>query len=262
MSGAPVRHETRDGVTTVWLDRPETMNPVDPASAAAFARTMARVRREPSRVVIIAGQGRAFSAGGGFDFLSAQKRVSTAGVRKTLRAVYAAFLRVRDLPQVTIARLHGPVVGGGLGLALACDLRTVQDDARLRWNFARLGVSAGMAIWPLTRDLLGAAKAKELLLLGGDLSGTEFHRLGGAVAHARSRRSLEAKTHSVARRLLALSPHALARLKAEMRLGVDLRPYLRFEEKAQAEGLLGPDIAEGIAAVRAKRDPRFGNGFS
>jgi enoyl-CoA hydratase/carnithine racemase len=164
---------------------------------------------------------------------------------------------VRDLPQITVAKISGPAVGAGLCLALACDLRVASFDAKLAFNFVRLGLSPGMAAWPLGRAALGDARARELLATGRFFTGRDLLAWGGAAAGAPTGPEMDGVAADLAHRIAGGSPEALRILKAETRLGEDLAPFLAHEARGQAVTFRGPDAAEGLAAVRERRPPRF-----
>jgi enoyl-CoA hydratase/carnithine racemase len=174
-----------------------------------------------------------------------------------MRKFYGSFLSMRALPQATIAKIHGPAVGAGLCLALAADMRVVCDDARLGFNFVRLGINPGMAAWPLARAAFGDARARELLFTGRFFSGRDLHAWGAASARAATPAELDAVADELARKVASGSGESLRLLKAEMSIGADPSPFLAHEARGQAKTFKGSDIAEGVAAVRERRPPRF-----
>lgn len=251
-----VRWRTRAGITILTLDRPEALNALSWDLAREFRAACAAIAKEPSRVVVLEGAGAAFCAGGDLAFIEDNRSRPQASLIRRMETFYDSFLLVRALPQVVLARVHGTAVGAGLCLALACDLRTVLGSAKLGFNFVRLGLNPGMAAWPLARAAFGEARARHLLFTGRLFTGHELNNWGAADSLAETAEELAAKTNALACELAAHSPLALRLLKAETRLE-DLRPHLRFEAKGQAEAFKSPDIVEGLAAVRAKRPPRF-----
>jgi len=249
--------ETRDRVTTLTLERPAYLNALSETVAADFRAAVARAAREPSKVVVLRGAGRSFSSGGDLRFIEGNMRRPKAALAPVMRRFYGSFLAVRDLPQVTIAQVHGAAVGAGLCLALACDLRTVEARARLCLNFTRLGLNPGMAAWPLARAVLGDARARELLLTARDFTGRDLHSWGGAALVAPTAAALARRTSALARRIAGLSGEALRLTKAETRLGVSLEPFLAFEARGQAVSFKSAELAEGVTAVRERRAPAF-----
>ena len=251
-----VSFKTEGAITRLTLQQPEKLNALGEAMAREFPVALRAVAREKSKVVILSGAGKAFCAGGDLAFIEKNRERPKAALQPLMKRFYASFLAIRDLPQVTIAQVHGAAVGAGLCLALACDLRVVSADARLGFNFVRLGLNPGMAAWPLARAAFGEARAKELLLLGDFFSGEQLHRWGAAVA-AVPEADLAGETERRAAQIAAHSRLSVAWLFRETRLGENLAPYLALEARGQAECFKGPDIEEGVAAIREKRAPKF-----
>lgn len=247
---AEVSWSTSGAVSRLTLRRPEALNALSESTADDFAAAVRALARERSKVVILEGEGAAFCAGGDLGFIERNRRRPASTLAPLMRRFYGDFLSIRSLPQVTIAKVHGSAVGAGLCLALACDLRAVADDARLSFNFVRLGINPGMGAWPLARAALGDARARELLFTGRGFTGRELRAWGGACAGADEAEALAA-------RVAAGSAAALRALKEETRLREDLSPYLVHEARRQAAAFKGSDLPEGLAAVRERREPRF-----
>lgn len=243
--------QTAGAVTTLTLNRPGALNAMNEAMAAEFEGAVARAGRAKSKVVVLRGAGPAFSAGGDLAFIEANMKRPRAALAPLMRRFYGSFLSLRDLPQVTVADLHGTAVGAGLCLALACDMRVAAPAAKLAFNFVRLGLNPGMAAWPLARAVLGEARARELLFTGRSFTGRDLVNWGGALS------SDERSAAELARQIAEGSSDALRALKVETRVGEDLAPYLAREAAGQAATFKGKDLAEGVAAVRARRPPRF-----
>lgn len=248
---------TEGAVTRLILNRPAALNALSEELAAEFSAAVKRVGRERSKVVLLEGAGAAFCAGGDLAFIEANRRRTPRALVPLMRRFYGSFLSIRALPQVTIAKIQGPAVGAGLCLALATDLRVVSDDARLGFNFVRLGLNPGMAAWPLARAAFGDARARELLFTGRLFTGRDLFDWGGASVRAKGPRELDAAAGELARNVAAGSAECLRLLKRETRLGEDLAPFLDLEARGQALTFQGPDLAEGLAAVRERRPPRF-----
>ena len=252
-----VSWSTDGAVTRLALNRPQALNAMSEEMASEFATAVKRVAREKSKVVILEGAGSAFCAGGDLAFIEENRRRKAAALVPLMRKFYGSFLSLRTLPQVTIAKIHGPAVGAGLCLALAADLRVVCDDARLGFNFVRLGLNPGMAAWPLARAAFGDARARELLFTGRFFAGRDLVSWGAASAHAATPAELDAVADELARTVAAGSGESLRILKAETRLADDLSPFLTHEARGQAKTFKGRDLAEGLAAVRERRPAVF-----
>ncbi|HEX4047763.1 MAG TPA: enoyl-CoA hydratase/isomerase family protein [Elusimicrobiota bacterium] len=244
-------------VTRLTLNRPEALNALSQALADEFAAAVKRAAREKTAVVLLEGEGKAFCAGGDLGFIEDNRKRPAASLAPLMRRFYGSFLSIRALPQVVVAKVHGSAVGAGLCLALAADLRVVADDARLGFNFVRLGLNPGMAAWPLARAAFGGARARDLLFTGRFFSGRDLYDWGAASARAANAADLAQAAESFAANLAAASAESLRLLKDESRLGEDLAPFLAREARGQARTFKGADLAEGLAAVRERRPPRF-----
>jgi enoyl-CoA hydratase/carnithine racemase len=248
---------TERSITAIRLNRPEYLNAMSQAMAREFAAAVRRASREKSKVIILEAAGPAFCAGGDLAFIEENMKRAKASLAPIMKRFYGDFLSIREVPQVTIAKIHGTAVGAGLCLALACDLRVVVDDAKLGFNFVRLGLNPGMAAWPLARAAFGDARARDLLFTGRLFSGKELHAWGAACASASVPGEVDGLCAELAGRVASGSAESLRILKSETRLGGDLSPYLAHEAKGQAATFKGADLAEGVAAIRQRRAPKF-----
>ena len=252
-----VAWRTEGAITRLTLTQPEKLNALGEDTAAEFAKAVAAIAKEPSKVVVLTGEGKAFCAGGDLAFIEANRKHPRASLPSLMRRFYGSFLSLRSLPQVTLAQVNGAAVGAGLCLALACDLRTVLADARLGFNFVRLGLNAGMGAWPLARSIFGESRARELLFAGRFFTGRDLTAWGGAAACERSPEALSKATEELALEIAGHSRQSLRWLKKETALDDPLEQFLALEARGQADCFKGADIAEGVAAVRQRRAPRF-----
>jgi methylglutaconyl-CoA hydratase len=166
-AGRPVFLDVRDGVATVTLNRPRQMNSFDGATAGAIIDMLSRVSRDDSvRVVVIAAQGAAFSAGGDFNWVLTWPGLSEAQRQQGARVMTEVVQAIYDLPRPTIARVHGAAVGGGIGVMLACDYAVASEGARFGLTSVRNGLLAGIAIQVLIHAV-GPRRARQLLMHGG-----------------------------------------------------------------------------------------------
>jgi enoyl-CoA hydratase/carnithine racemase len=219
------------------------------------------VRADPAlRALIVTGAGRHFCAGADFGSPPGDtgELPATLGLHERLRRTYAPFLGVLDVEIPTIAAVNGAAIGGGLGLALLCDLRVVAEDARLGATFAILGIHAGMAITYLLPRLIGLAPAAELLFTGRVIDGVEAARLGLANRAVPRAELLEA-AKALGREIAAAAPLAVRLMKRALHRATafDPRPAADHEALAQALTFESADAAEGIRALLEKRRPVF-----
>lgn len=254
--GEPLRY-WRDGpIAHLRFNRPEVLNALDLPSANAFLAACQDISADASvRVVVVSGEGRAFIAGGD---LAAMRDNPVDTAWALIQPMHAAIRLLADLPAPVIASLHGAVAGGGLGVALACDLAIAAEGTRFNLAYVNIGTSSDCATsWALPR-LVGTRKAMEIALLGETFDADEALRLG-LVNRVVPAAELEAETQKLARRLADGPPLALAKLKRLVRDSLDRD--LSAQLDAEAEGFLAcaatADFAEGIAAFFEKRRARY-----
>jgi len=159
----------------------------------------------------------------------------------------------------SIAAIHGPAIGAGLAVALACDLRVAARDAKLGLNFTKLGIHPGMAAtWTLPR-IVGSAHAAELIYTGRLVDGEEAARIGLANRAVAREETLPAAL-ALAAEIASAAPVAVRGAKRSLAQseGAELGVQLDQEAAEQALCYESADLLEGLAAVREKRAPRFG----
>jgi enoyl-CoA hydratase/carnithine racemase len=265
VEGEPVLYGCESGIATVTLNRPENRNSMTPDVMAAFRAAIRRAREERElRVLVITGSGRSFCAGA--DFRGAPPAASDAAVdvpgaplaAQRALATYAPFLDVLDVEVPTLAAMNGHAIGGGLGLALVCDLRVASRDARYGANFARLGFHSGMAISYLLPRIVGVPAAADLLFTGRLVSGSEAEALG-LVHEAVAPADVAAAARRRAEAVAACAPLAVRLMKRSLYrgLGWDPRGAAEAEAFAQSATLATRDAREGIRALLEKREPVF-----
>lgn len=192
------------GVVRLTLDRPP-LNVLTPALIDALGTALEALGKDPDvRVVVLAGAGRAFSAG--VD-VGALRELDPAGARRLIGRLRATIGALERLPVPTVARLHGPVLGGALELVLACDLRIAASTCRLGMPEITVGIPSVIQA-ALLPGLIGWGRTAELLLGGEPIDGAEAARWG-LVTRAVDERVLDEAVEAWVRRLLALPPEAL-----------------------------------------------------
>jgi len=262
MDQAAVLYEVADAIATITLNRPENRNSMTPDVMSAFRSAVARAAADRAlRCVVITGRGASFCAGADFRGSSpAEPRADDAVPDyERLFRTYEPFLEVFDLPMPTIAAMNGHAVGGGFGLALVCDMRVANRDAKYGANFARLGFHSGMAISHLLPRIVGVPIAAEMLFTGKLVDGARAAAIG--LAHeAVAAEEVLASAMSRARAVAACAPEAVRLMKRSLYDGAgwDPRSAARAEAFAQAATMRTEDAREGIRALLEKREPRFG----
>lgn len=256
--GAAVTYR-RDGlVGVIQLCRPANRNSMTAELLDAFAATSAAARADgEARAIVVTGSGTSFSAGA--DFKEAVQR-GGADLPPDERsfAMYVPFLSVLDLEVPVIAALNGHAIGGGFGLALACDVRIAAREGRYGANFCRLGLSPGMAISYLLPRVVGASRAAELIY-GAELIDGERAAAIGLASEAVPAAEVLPRAMALAGRIAENAPLAVRYSKALVRegLGWAVAEHARREAFFQARTVASSDAAEGIAALLEKRPPAF-----
>ncbi len=247
-----------DGVLVVSLDNPETLNSVTEKGHGELVTIWSEIDADPDvRVVLLRGEGRAFSSGGDFEMI-AEVLTDTAAHRRVLKETRELVRNIIECSKPIVSAIQGPAVGAGLAAALLADIPVASQSARLLDGHTTIGVTAGdhaAVIWPL---LIGMARAKYYLLTNEPIGGEEAERIG-LVARVVDDDQLDTFTSGLASELAASSQEALQWTKHTLNHWLRMA-YPIFDASVAYEflGFLGPDAAEGIAAAREKRKPDFG----
>lgn len=247
-----------DRIATITLNRPEKLNALNGEATDEIVQASREVGQDNEvRAVIITGAGRAFCTGA--DLSSPDFKMSSAAASwKFLQKATQVVMGIRNIPKPVIAAVNGAAVGGGCGIALACDIVIASDKAR----FGEVQVLRGAhpdfgAIYFLPR-LVGIAKASELLLTGRMIDANEADRIG-LVSRVVPADRLENVTRELAMTLAKGSPLAISMTKASIHqaLTMDLPTALECEAKAQSILFMTEDWNEAMAAFVEKREPVF-----
>ena len=252
-----LRVEIDGPVATLTLDRPEALNALTVPMKVALREALESLAVERSvRAIILTGAGRAFCAG---QDLAEREQPDAAPLEVEVRDRYNPIIRaLRSMGQPVIAAVNGVAAGAGASLAFACDLRIAAEGARFVLAFSRIGlVPDSGATWFLPR-IVGPAKAAELALVGDAVDAAEALRIG-LVSRVVPGDQLMAQARELAGRLAEGAPLALALTKTALDRSatIDLDEALEGEAKLQGIAGASADHAEGLAAFREKRAPRF-----
>jgi enoyl-CoA hydratase len=245
------------GVLRLTLSAPGKLNAVGHEAHAQLAAVWKTVDvDDETRVVLVRGADGAFSSGGDLDLVD-----DIARDYETRRRV---FHEARDLvynivncSKPVVAAIEGPCVGAGLAVALLADISIAAPSARIVDGHTRLGVASGdhaVLIWPL---LCGMAKAKYHLLLCEPVDGVEAERIG-LVSLCVPEEELHERALEVARRLASGSQAALRHTKLALNNWLRAAgPHFDASLALEFLDMTGPDVQEGVRAVREKRPPSF-----
>jgi enoyl-CoA hydratase len=251
-----VRTTVHGPVATILLDRPAKLNALTPEMLRELDDELGRLAEDrASRVVVVRGAGnRAFCAGADIE------RFADLGPLEMWRSWttlgHAAFARLAALPQPVIAAVDGNAFGGGLELALAADFRIVAEEARLGLPEAGLGTVPGWGGTERLVDAVGRARAKEVILARRILDGRTACDWGLA-SRAVPAVELDAAVDALTEALLGGAPIAVELAKQLVDAAADGVPSRTLEPLAGALSAVTHDLAEGVAAFRARRTPAF-----
>lgn len=254
-----VLYERDDHVAMITLNRPDNRNSMTPDLLAGVGEAVRRAGADPEvRCVVVTGRGRSFCAGADFRASKMQDRASDGSLEERQYAMYEPFLSILDLEVPVIAAMNGHAIGGGLGLALVCDLRVANREARYGANFVRLGLHPGMGTTYFLPRLVGLPRAAELLLTGRIVDGATAAEIGLA-NYAVAPGDVLAKANELAGEIASAAPLAVRATKRSLYegLGWSPRDAARREAALQGQSTQTEDFREGTAALLEKREPRF-----
>ena len=249
-----------DGVAWITLNRPERLN--------AFAGTMrddlhdaiaAADERADVRVLVITGAGRGFCAGADLEATSALAAAGDdAGFERLVEAGMRVVTRLYAVEKPVIAAVNGPAAGAGASLALACDVRVASERASFSVGFNRIGLHPDWGATYFLPRLVGAGRARELVLTGRVVDADEAYRIG-IFQRVAAADAFEAEVAALARELAGKPPIALAAAKRSLSVSLaePLDVMLATERAAQLRCFRSADAREGIAAFTEKRTPAF-----
>ncbi len=229
---ATLRYEKRGPVAIVTLDRPHALNAYSMAMRDDLDAVFGAADQDPEvRALVLRGRGRAFSTGGDLTEFGTAPSPLVARATRWRRDVWGRLLELRA---VTVAAVHGYAVGGGLEMALLCDLCVAADDARFAFPETALGMIPGVAGTQTTARHVGLARALELVLVGRWVD-ARAALAAGLVARVVPAVRLESTAVALARRLAALDPAVVRAVRRCVRAGHDLG----FDDAAALERRLG-----------------------
>jgi len=248
-----VLYQVREGVGTITLNRPAVLNALNMDVVVQVAEAAERAAGDPDVwVVVVRGAGRAFSSGMDRTALSAG-RVEEPFYRHWIRALNC----LEDMPKVVVAVCHGYCIGGGLQLAVACDVRLAAEDCILGLGATEHGLIPDGSVLRLAR-IVGLGRAKELTLLNDHIRADEARAMG-LVNWVVSAADVEARLGAVVGRALDASRTATGHAKRLLHESFHTDPRAMIEEllRAQADCMASPEIAEANRAWSEKRPARY-----
>jgi enoyl-CoA hydratase len=246
----------QEGVLQLILDAPG-LNSVGPQMHRDLADVWPTINRDPDvRVVLVRGEGKAFSSGGSFDLIDETMGEYTDRLR-IMREARDLVLNMVNFDKPVVSAIHGAAVGAGLVVALLADISVAGRTAKIIDGHTKLGVAAGdhaAICWPL---LVGMAKAKYYLLTCEPLSGAEAERIG-LVSTCVDDEEVLATATRIAADLAQGAQSAIRFTKHSLNHWYRMfAPAFETALGLEFLGFSGPDVREGLTAHREKRPPRF-----
>lgn len=246
-----------DGIATILLNRPEAANAFSVQMLYDLHEALHDVKYDPNvRVVIITGSGeKVFCAGAD---LKERATMNPQQVKRTVSLIRSNVNDVEELPQPVICALNGSAFGGGLELALACDIRLAAHDARMGLTETSLAIIPGAGGTQRLPRIIGRGKAKELIYTARRIDAFEAERIG-LVEHTVPKEELLDKALELASEIAKNGSIALQQAKYAIDKGseVDLQTGLAIEQKAYEVIIPTKDRLEGLAAFKEKRAPNY-----
>jgi 2-(1,2-epoxy-1,2-dihydrophenyl)acetyl-CoA isomerase len=257
----PLVLEERSGaVVTLRLNRPEKLNALNPPMVQELVHALLRASDDRSvRAVVITGEGRGFCSGGDIHYIhEARMRKSARDFEVLLNLGKELILAIATMPKLVIAAVNGAAAGGGMSLALACDLRIASDQAMFKQAFAQLGLYPDLGVTFFLPRFVGLSRASEYFYTSERLSAQEARRIGMVYAiypHDR----FETEVKKFAEQMAAAPPLAYRDVKRTMISEAHraLEATIEEENRLQIHCFLSEDCAEGLSAFLEKRSAKF-----
>lgn len=258
-------------VTVVTLNQPEKLNALSFALVDELHATLDAIQLDNAcRVVVLTGAGRGFCSGldltpaAGISLQGSSTSAGTTGPRAGMLSqshIAALPLKLRELQQPVIAAVNGPAYGGGMALALACDIRLAAPEARFCSQFVKLGLGGcDIGISYTLPRLVGASRAFELLLTARTVDADEAARIGLVAQVTAPDESVMTRALELATAICECSPFGVAMTKEVMWSNLDAPSFeaaVHLENRTQILASTGGEVMEAAAAFREKRPPRW-----
>ena len=244
-------------IATITLNRPQAANALNKHLLEQLKDTFISLRYDRQvRCIIITGSGeKVFCAGAD---LKERQALPESEIRHAVSQIGQTFSIIETLPQPVIASINGLALGGGMELALACDIRIASTNASFSMPETSLGIIPGAGGTQRLPRLIGIAKAKELIFTGKRMNAIDAEKLG-LITKAVSPSELTEETKQLAQSMIRNAPIALAEAKKAIHYGMqtDLQTGLQIEEWCYDVTIPTKDRLEGLRAFSEKRQPQY-----
>jgi methylglutaconyl-CoA hydratase len=242
-------------IAKITLNRPDKRNAINAQMIAELQTALDTIEKSHSRVVIITGAGKAFSAGMDLDMLAAITKQSPAENQEDARRIAKLLRRLWSFPRPTISVVHGAAYAGGCGIATLCDFTLAAPEARFGYTEVKIGFLPAIVSVFLTRQI-GDKRSRDLLLTGRIIDAAEAKEFGMVTAVIPAAQ-LDERALALAKDLIEASPSSLTRAKhlltSAAAAGIDHDLERAILENARIR--CTPDFKEGIASFLEKRKP-------
>lgn len=251
-----------NGVARITLNRPEAMNAITQAMREGLRDSFRQAEaRDDVRVVVLSGAGTAFCGGGDLKVLKSKLDAAAEEEKpqQKIRPTQDEAIEALDAcSKPVIAAINGPVAGGGMGMALACDIRLASTGARFSLAFSRLGLGPEWGLSYYLPRLVGVQKAKELFWLAPKMNAEEALALG-LVSEVLAPRALESRVQELALELASRPPVAVKLSKTifNRSLESELATMLHLESWVRNTCISTDDFKEAVDAFAERRTPSF-----
>ena len=254
-----IKYGVHDGLATITLARADKRNAINAQMFTELGDAAERAANDPGiRVVLVTGEGEAFSAG--IDVMLLNQLAGTRGARfrSFVRMAQRPYYVLASMDKPTVAAVHGHAVGAGFQLALACDLRIAAEDVRFAMLEVRFGLIPDLGGLHRLSRLIGPARTKEVVWTGRNIGAEEADRLG-LVNRVVSAETLEKEAEAYARELVNAPPLPVSLSKTLIGRGheTSLETSLERDAQAQAACIESEDHREAVEAYLEKRPARF-----
>lgn len=262
LSPKTFRYQVQDGIATLTLDRPDTLNSLTFAVYRELTDTLLAMRHEDAvRAVVLTGEGRGFCSGGSVnDIIGPLLAMSAPELLAFTRLTGELIGNLRGLQKPVVAAINGVAAGAGAVIALACDFRVAAENAKLAFLFVRVGLAgADMGAAWLLPQVVGLARATEILMLGEPLTAERALAIGLVNRVAKDAAAAREEALVLAQRLARGPSFAIGMTKTMLSQEHNMSLHQALEAEAQAQEICmhTADFREAHKAFIEKREPNF-----
>ncbi len=257
-SELPVLTRVMDGVGIMTLNRPDKFNCISTGLMDGMSAAIEAFDNDPSvRVILLNANGKTFCTGADLDEVMAARQ-SEAAIKAFIGRIHAVFRRLETSPLPVVVAINGLALAGGIEMMMACDVAFAAQSARIGDQHAQYGLIPGGGGTQRLPRLVGLRRALDLMYTNRWLDAAEAERWG-LVNYVVPDEALAEAALDYCRNLAGKSRAGLAAMKQLSRQGLEISPSdgLALEEAEVPGGLMGADVAEGLAAFQARREPDF-----